>query len=121
MFEKEKERITVERQLQAVPNPDREPSKKELVLEAVQELKRATAETVARKTSIDLKTVRNAITALLGEGALVKTGEKANGYQVVVPQSQSTKGPGPGPTEGDDLLQDNNGHKSNCLCEECTT
>lgn len=112
-------RITVERQLQAVPDPGREPSKKELVLEAVQELNRATAETAARKTGIDLKTVRNAITALLGEGALIKTGEKVNGYQVVSPQSQSTKGPGPGLTEEYDLFQDNSDHKSDCLCEEC--
>ena len=115
----EKERITVERQLQAVPDPGREPSKKELVFEAIEELERTTAEPVARKTGIDLKTVRNAITALLGEGALIKTGEKVNGYQVVSPQSQPTRGPGPGPKEGDDLLQDNNGHSVNCLCDEC--
>lgn len=119
VFEKEKERITVERLLQAMPDPGREPSKKELVFEAIEELGRATAETAARKTGIDLKTVRNAITVLLGEGALIKTGEKANGYQVVSPQSHTTKGPGPGPKEGDDLLQDNNGHSFNCLCDEC--
>src|SRR5215208_5259120 len=51
-FDSEAGRTTVERLEAPMPNPDREPSKKELVLEAIEELGRATSETVARKTGI---------------------------------------------------------------------
>jgi hypothetical protein len=88
--------ITVERLDAAIPNPDREPSKKELVLEAVEELGRATAEKVTQKTGITLQTVRNSISELLTEGALQDTGDKQNRSRIVVTHSHTTKGTGTG-------------------------
>jgi hypothetical protein len=89
-------RVKVERLEEAVPNPDRGPSKKEQVFEAVEELGRATAETVARKTGISLQTVRNAVSELVSEGALKDTGEKQGRSRIVVTHSQTTKGTGTG-------------------------
>ncbi|MDP9480796.1 MAG: AAA family ATPase [Actinomycetota bacterium] len=110
-------RITVERLESAVANPDREPSKKEQVLEAVEKLKRATAETVSRETDIDLKTVQNAFTELLRVGALRDTGEKQGRYRVVIPHSQPTKGTGTGTSEKD--APDYWSHPLDCDCEVC--
>ncbi len=90
------DRITVDRLENAVPNPDREPSKKELVFAAVEDLGRATAETVQNKTGINLQTVRNAISELVGEGDLVDTGEKQGRSRIVITHSQSTQGTGTG-------------------------
>jgi hypothetical protein len=98
-------RTTVERLEAPMPNPDREPSKKERVLEAVGELGRATAETVQNKTGISLQTVRNSISELLTEGALADTGEKQNRSRIVVTHSHTTKGTGTG-TKDADLFQD---------------
>jgi hypothetical protein len=53
-------RVEVTRLGEAVPNPDKAPSKKERVYAAVEELGLATAETVSNKTNIKLQTVRNA-------------------------------------------------------------
>ncbi len=114
----EEGRTTVERLEAAVPNPDREPSKKDRVLRAVEELGRATADTVSRKTGIDLKTVQNAFTELLRVGALGDTGEKQGRYRVVIPHSRTTKGTGTGTTD-EDLFGDDDAHASDCLCEEC--
>ena len=91
-------RIEVERLAQAEPNPDREPSKKEQVFMAVEDLGRATAETVARKTGFALSTVRNSISELVAEGALVDTGDKQGRSRIVVTHSQSTQGTGTGTT-----------------------
>jgi RecA-family ATPase len=91
-------RIEVERLEQAEANPDREPSKKEQVFMAVEDLGRATAETIARKTGFALSTVRNSISELLAEGDLVDTGEKQGRSRIVVTHSQSTKGAGTGTT-----------------------
>ncbi len=114
----EEGRTTVERLEAAVPNPDREPSKKDRVLRAVEELGRATADTVSRKTGIDLKTVQNAFTELLRVGAIGDTGEKQGRYRIVIPHSRTTKGMGTGTTDEGDLFQDD-AHASDCLCEEC--
>jgi len=89
-------RVKVERLEEAVPSPDRGPSKKEQVFEALEELGRATAETVARKTGISLQTVRNAVSELVSEGALKDTGEKQGRSRIVVTHSQTTKGTGTG-------------------------
>ncbi len=86
------DRIEVERLLRAEANPEREPSKKELVLEAVEGMGRATAELVADETGINLTTVRNSISTLVSEGVLVDTGEKKDRSRIVVTHSQSTKG-----------------------------
>jgi AAA domain/Domain of unknown function (DUF4326) len=94
IFDGEAGRTTVEQLEAPMPNPDRQPSKKELVLEAIEELGRATAETAARKSGIDLKTVQNAITELLREAALKDTGEKQGRYRIAIPHSQSTEGTG---------------------------
>ncbi len=119
-FDTEAGRTTVERLEEPVPNPDREPSKKELVLGAVEELGRATAETVARKTGIDLKTVQNAFTDLLRVGEIKNTGEKQGRYRVVIPHSQSTKGTGTS-DEGDLFGADEPkcNHGPDGLCEVC--
>jgi RecA-family ATPase len=97
-------RIEVTRLAEAVPNPDREPSKKDQVLDAVEELGRATSETVANKTGINPLTVRNAISELLAEGLIVDTGDKQGRFRVVATHSHTTKGPGPGATDEDGLL-----------------
>jgi hypothetical protein len=113
-------RIGVERLSQAEPNPDREPSKKEQVLEAIEELGRATAETVARKTGISLQTVRNSISELLSEGALVDTGEKQGRSRIVVTHSQHTKGTGTGTkAQADTSLLEHDPDNPACLCGEC--
>jgi hypothetical protein len=114
----EKEQTTVERLKEAVPSPDREPSKKEQVLEAVEELGRATAETVARKTGITLQTVRNSISELLSEGVLRDTGDKQGRSRIVVTHSHATRGAGTG-TKDEDLFGEDDAHPSDCLCEEC--
>jgi hypothetical protein len=90
--------VTIERLSQALPNPDRQPTIKERVLKAVEELGRATAETVANKTGIEKKTVQNAFTDLLKEDALKDTGEKQNKNRIVIPHSRTTKGTGTGIT-----------------------
>src|SRR5215212_11309738 len=100
-------RIEVTRLAEAVPNPDKEPSKNELVLDVLEELGRATTETVANKTGINPLTVRNAISELLAEGLLVDTGDKQGRFRVVATHSHTTKGPGPGPT----TQADTSGHE----------
>jgi len=90
--------IEVTRLAEAVPNPDREPSKKAQVLDAIEELGQATSETVANNTGINPLTVRNGISELLAEGLLVDTGEKQGRFRVVATHSHTTKGPGPGST-----------------------
>ncbi len=118
-------KTTVERLEAAVPNPDREPSKKEKVLEAVEELGRATAEMVARATGIGLQTVRNSISELLSEGALKDTGEKQGRSRIVVTHSRTTKGTGTGTTaQADTSLLDESddpdSHPMGCPCLECS-
>jgi hypothetical protein len=113
----EEGRTTVERLEAAIPNSDREPSKKERVFEAVEDLGGATAETVEQKTGIALQTVRNSISALLAEGALVDTGEKEGRSRIVVTHSHTTKVTGMGTT--DEALFEDAAHPSSCLCEEC--
>src|SRR5215217_3682875 len=103
-FDSEAGRTTVERLEAPMPNPDRQPSKKELVLEAIEELGRATSETVARKTRIPTQTVRNAISDLAHEGAIVDTGEKQGRFRIFVPHSHTTKGSGPGAADEDNLF-----------------
>jgi hypothetical protein len=87
-------KIEVSRLADAVPNPDKQPSKKERVCEAVEELGRATAEEVHQATGINLQTVRNAISELIAEGALADTGDKAGRSRIVVTHSHTTKGTG---------------------------
>jgi hypothetical protein len=134
----EEGRITVERLDAATPNPDREPSKKELVLEAIEELGRTTAEAVTERTGIAKKTVQNSISELLTEGALQDTGDKQNRSRIVVPPSHTTKGMGMGtnldqsfrlPTpnhttkgtaaEAQAVTRPLEEHPSACLCEAC--
>jgi putative DNA primase/helicase len=91
--------IEVVRLAEAVPNPDREPSKKDQVLDALEKLGRATSETVANKTGINPLTVRNEISKLLAEELLVDTGEKQGRFRVVATHSHTTQGPGPGPKD----------------------
>jgi hypothetical protein len=91
-------RVEVTRLGEAVPNPDKAPSKKERVYAAVEELGLATAETVSNKTNIKLQTVRNAISELLAEGKLEDTGQKQGRSRLVVTHSQTTKGTGTGMT-----------------------
>jgi hypothetical protein len=90
------ERIEVGRLDEAVPNPDKEPSKKEQVLDAVAEMGKATAESAARRTGLNLKTVQNAITDLLREGLLTDTGKKEGKSRIVIPHSLTTQGTGTG-------------------------
>jgi hypothetical protein len=92
----ERDRIMVERLADAVKDPDKEVSKKEQVLEAVTELGRATAETVARKTGHSLKTVQNRIAELVAEGELEDTGEKQGRQRIVVPKFPGYLGNGNG-------------------------
>ena len=101
----EEGRTTVERLEEAMPNPDREPSKKLRVFEAVEELGRATAEMVAQKTGINLKTVRNSFSELLSEGTLRDTGDKQDRSRIVVTHYHTTQGTGTG-TREKDLLGD---------------
>ncbi len=112
-------RTTVERLEAPMPNPDREPSKKDQVLAAVEELGRATAETVSRATGIDLKTVQNAVTELLRVGALRDTGEKEGRYRVVIPHSRTTKGTGTGTNLDPEFSLAQDEHADDCLCVEC--
>jgi hypothetical protein len=91
-----RERIAVDLLDTPVRDPDREPSKKEQVCAAVEELGRATAETVHTATGINLKTVRNAISELVEEGELADTNEKEGRSRIVVPGSRTTKGMGTG-------------------------
>ena len=49
------------------------------------EMKRATAEGVAQRTGLNLKTVLNAISEHLAEGALVDTGKKEGRSRIVIP------------------------------------
>ncbi len=110
-------KTTVERLEAPVPNPDREPSKKERVLEAVGELERATAEMVARATGIGLQTVRNSISELLSEGALRDTGDKQGRSRIVVTHYQPTKGTGTGTTQEEASCP--HGTPLDCPCDEC--
>src|SRR5829696_8997746 len=100
-------RIDVTRLAEAVPNPDKEPSKKEQVYAAFKELGRGTSETVANATGISTQTVRNAISELVHEGVLEDTGEKQGRYTIFVTHNSTTKGPGPGPT----AQADTSGHE----------
>jgi hypothetical protein len=118
VFDGDAERTTVERLAAPMPNPDRQPSKKELVLEAIEDLERATAETAARKSGIDLKTVQNAITELLREGALRDTGEKQGRYRIVIPHSQSTKGTGT-TAQADTSHLEHDPDDPKCMCDGC--
>src|SRR5215204_1540202 len=104
IFDSEAGRTTVERLDAPMPNPDRQPSKKELVLEAIEELGRATSETVAQKTGISTQTVRNAMSDLAHEGAIVVTGEKQGRFRIFVTHSHTTKGSGPGAADEDNLF-----------------
>jgi hypothetical protein len=88
-------RIEVTRLAEAVPNPDKAPSKKEQVLAAFKELGRGTSETASNETGIPTQTVRNAISELVREGALEDTGEKQGRYTIFVTHNSTTKGPGP--------------------------
>lgn len=112
---------TVERLEKAIPNPDREPSNKEKVLEAFEELGHTTAEKVSEKTGISLSTVRNCATDLLREGALEDTGEKQDRSRILVTHSRTTKGTGTGTTDEAGLFGDDdpNVHAGKCLCDEC--
>ncbi len=110
-------KTTVERLEAPVPNPDREPSKKERVLEAVGELERATAEMVARATGIGLQTVRNSISELLSEGALRDTGEKQGRSRIVVTHSRTTKGTGTGTTDEEAVCSHGTPEGDECI--EC--
>jgi len=94
----EEESISVERLPEAEPNPDIEPSAREKVFKAVEEIGRATAEMVRDKTGMKLTTVRNAISSLLNEGELKDTGDKQGRSRIVVTHYQSTKGAGTGVT-----------------------
>jgi hypothetical protein len=85
-------RVTVNRLEAPRPNPDREPSKKELVQKAVEEMGRATTETVQTKTGLNLQTVRNAVSELIREGALKDTGDKQGQHRIVATHSHTTKG-----------------------------
>jgi hypothetical protein len=89
-------KIEVTRLKEAVPNPDKEPSKKEQVLGAIVGMGRATAETAAQKTGLNLKTVQNAISEHLADGVLVDTGEKEGRSRIVIPHSHTTQGTGTG-------------------------
>ena len=103
-----------------MPNPDRQPSKKELVLEAIDDLGRATSETVARKTGIPTQTVRNAISDLANEGAIVDTGEKQGRFRIFVTHSHTTKGAGAGAkAQADTSLLEHDPDAVFCVCEEC--
>jgi hypothetical protein len=102
-----------------MPNPDREPSKKELVQEAVEDMGRATAETVQRKTGLNLQTVRNAISESIREGALQDTGDKQGRSRIVVTHSHTTKGTGTGTTAQADTSALQSEHDGDCLCLEC--
>jgi hypothetical protein len=121
--------ITVERLDAAIPSPDREPSKKELVLEAFEELGRATNATVAQETGIPLQTVRNYVPALENEGAIIDTGEKQNRSRIFATPNHTTKGVGVG-AKDEDLFQGNGDrvtgvgkctHPPNEFREECCT
>jgi hypothetical protein len=91
-----RERISIERLDTPVRDPDREPSKKEQVYAAVEELGEATAEAVHAATEINLQTVRNAISELVGESKLVDTGEKDGRSRIVITRSRTTQGTGTG-------------------------
>ena len=110
----DKERISVERLDTPVRDPDREPSKKELVCAAVEELGRGTAEEVHVATGINLKTVRNAISELVEEGGLADTGEKDGRSRIVIPGSRTTKGTGTGTNEsqGPPTLDEGTGYQT---------
>jgi hypothetical protein len=97
-------RIEVARLADAVPNPDREPSKKEQVYAAAERLERATAETIHAETGIKLQTVRNSISELVADGDLVDTGEKAGRSRIVVTHSHTTQGTGTGTSENEKPL-----------------
>jgi hypothetical protein len=94
-------RIEVGRLAEAVPNPDKEPSKKEQVYAAFQKLGRGTSETIANETGIATQTVRNAISELVHEGAVDDTGEKQGRFTIFVTHNSTTQGPGPGASEGE--------------------
>jgi biotin operon repressor len=82
--------ITVERTKEPVADPDHEPSKKERVFAAVEELGQATSEAVAAETGIAVQTVRNSITELERDGLLVDTGEKEGRFRVYVTHNYPT-------------------------------
>src|SRR5215212_9539899 len=120
VFDSEAGRTTVERLDAPMPNPDRQPSKKELVLKAIEELGRATSETIARKTGIPTQTVRNAISDLAHEGAIVDTGEKQGRFRIVVTHSHTTKGSGAGAkAQADTSLFEHEPDAEFCVCDEC--
>jgi hypothetical protein len=112
------ERVTVDRLEAPMPNPDREPSKKQLVQEAVEEMGRATAETVQRETGLNLKTVQNAISELIREGALKDTGDKQGRSRIVIPHSRTTKGTGTGTKAQADTSAFQYEHNDDCDAEE---
>jgi hypothetical protein len=99
-----RERISVELLDTPVRDPDREPSKKEQVYAAVEELGQATAEAVHTATEINLQTVRNAISELVNEGQLVDTGEKDGRSRIVVTHYRTTQGTGTGTNRDQESL-----------------
>jgi AAA domain len=103
-----REHISVELLDTPVRDPDREPSKKEQVYAAVEELGQATAEAVHTATEINLQTVRNAISELVNEGQLVDTGEKDGRSRIVITHYRPTQGTGTGtgtnPSQGSPRL-----------------
>ena len=86
----EDELISVRRLKEAVADPDHEPSKKEQVLAAVEEMGRVTTESVHLQTGIAKQTVRNSFTELEEDGALVDTGEKDGRFRVFVTPNFTT-------------------------------
>ncbi len=94
-----KKAITLTRLSQAAPTPDKEPTKKEMVLWAFEELGEGTAESIQAHTGIELKTVRNAISSLKRDGQLRDSERKdVNGSKILFPRSRTTKGTGTGTT-----------------------
>jgi hypothetical protein len=108
------DRITFERLEEAIPNPDREPTSDDHVLDALEELGKATAPQLIEHTAMKDSTVRNAVTRLAKEGKIEPTGEKdgrAPYYQrtsqlptpireLEVEVREESESPGDAPTRG---------------------
>ena len=95
------EKVTVEKLEEAEPDPDKQPTAREKVLEAWEEMGEGTSSAAAKIAGLEVKTVRNQVTDLVASGKLEDTGRKDGKEHIYVfrPDPDTTKGRGPGRNE----------------------
>src|SRR5215212_4564361 len=90
------EKVTVEKLEEAEPDPDKQPTAREKVLAAWEEMGEGTSSAGAKVAGIEVKTVRNQVTDLVASDKLEDTGRKDGKEHIYVfrPGPNPNKGPG---------------------------